>query len=418
MIAQQGSLLLSAARLRHNLALYRDRVGGGICATIKANAYGHGLAQVLPILQEAGVEWCCVYSLPEALEIAALAAKILPRPLNILALAPLVLTPETPVDPELLAQLVTAAPGVSSIRITLTDLTSALLLADRLQALHAARPVPVHVQIDTGLTRAGVATAEAPALLAAVEARPELCLEGIYSHFSHGDEPGHATVGRQVERLWAIAAPVKTRRPELLVHVQNSGGAWHVSGQPESTPTQRPANHSEFSIQNSAFTPYPAFSLARVGIGLYGLQPSTADPIPGLLPIARVVAPILAIHERPAGVGVGYGHTFTTCRASRLAIVPVGYADGYPRALSNRGIVQVRGGGGVEGEAPVVGRVSMDQIVVDVTDLSWAKVGQEVTVISDDPAAPNSLDHIADSLGTIGYELATHWGGRLKRRVV
>lgn len=420
MIAQHGTLLLSASRLRHNIALYRNRLASAaICATIKADAYGHGLRQVLPLLQAAGVEWCCVYSIPEALEIAALTGRILPHPLKILTLAPLVLTPESSADTDLLAQLVAPVAGRSSVRITLTDLHSALLLAETLKAIGAARSLPVHVQIDTGLTRAGIAALDAPGVIAAIEARAELSLEGIYSHFSHGDEPGHITIVQQIDRLWSIAGPAKVRRPELLVHVQNSGGAWHVSSQKDSTATSQP---SELAT----------FSLARVGIGLYGLQPSTADPIPGLRPIARLVAPILSIHERPAGVGVGYGHTFTTMRPSRLAIVPVGYADGYPRALSNRGVVQVRAcdcgnqqqnlttemppaGGG--GEAPVVGRVSMDQIVVDVTDLPWARIGHEVTVISDDPAAPNSLDRIADALGTIGYELATHLGTRLQREV-
>ena len=119
------------------------------------------------------------------------------------------------------------------------------------------------------------------------------------------------------------------------------------------------------------------------------------------------------IHDRSVGVGVGYGHTFTTARPSRLAIVPVGYADGYPRALSNRGIVQLRGQ-----NAPVVGRVSMDQIIIDVTDIPAAAPGDEVVVFSNDPAAPNSIDQVAKACGTIGYEIATGLGARLARRVV
>ena len=150
----------------------------------------------------------------------------------------------------------------------------------------------------------------------------------------------------------------------------------------------------------------------RVGIAFFGLQPSTQNPIPGLLPVARLTAPILAIHDRPENIGVGYGHSFTTRRNSRIAIVPVGYADGYPRSLSNRAIVQVR-----RTDVPVIGRVSMDQIILDVTDVSGVAVGDEVTIISDDPAKENCVDRLADATQTIGYELTTRWGSRLRRVV-
>ncbi len=152
--------------------------------------------------------------------------------------------------------------------------------------------------------------------------------------------------------------------------------------------------------------------MVRVGIALYGLQPSRNDPIAELRPVARLVAPLLAIHEREAGIGVGYGHTFVTSRPSRLAIVPVGYAEGYPRCLSNKGVVQINGR-----TAPVVGQVSMDQIVVDITDVP-ADIGDAVTVLAWDAAAPNGIDRIAEAGGTIGYEIATGLGSRLLRRLV
>jgi alanine racemase len=172
--------------------------------------------------------------------------------------------------------------------------------------------------------------------------------------------------------------------PKLLVHLQNSGGAWHGG---------------DLDLD-----------MARVGIALYGLQPSLTDRVDGLQPVARVSAPVLAIHLRPAGTGVGYGHTHKTTRDSRLGIVPVGYGDGYPRRMSGRGVVQVLGQ-----EVPVVGRVSMDQIVVDLTDVPAAGVGTEVTVVSNRSADPNSLDAMAATLETIPYELATGLGQRLER---
>jgi alanine racemase len=177
------------------------------------------------------------------------------------------------------------------------------------------------------------------------------------------------------------------------VHLQNSGGAWHL-----------PKHDCD------------GLDMVRVGVALYGLQPSTEDPILELLPIARVTAPILTIHQRPAGTGVGYGHMFVTSRPSQLAVVPVGYADGYPRQLSNKCVAQVRGL-----DVAVVGRVSMDQIILDVTDLPEVTAGETVTVIAWDAGKPNSIDKMADAIGTIGYEIATHLGaggGRLKRVLI
>ena len=150
----------------------------------------------------------------------------------------------------------------------------------------------------------------------------------------------------------------------------------------------------------------------RLGIGLYGLQPSWRHPLRDLQPVASLVAPIAALHARPRGVGVGYGHLFITARPSRLAVVPVGYADGYPRALSNRAEALVRGH-----RVPVVGRISMDQSVLDVTDVA-VEIGDVVTLVDNDPASPLCLDRLAGLCDTIGYELATGFGPRLVRRMV
>ena len=372
MIPQHGRLEISRSRLRHNVELFRARVGGGgggrLCATVKANAYGHGLAEVLSVLQAAHVDWACVYSLGEALHVATRAPTI-----NVLVLAPVVVTAgDWPRD-------FSALPP--TIRLSVNDAATARVLAA------AGIPLRLHIQFDAGLTRSG-ATAEETLEIARLLAESKHAqLEGVFAHFSHGDEPGHATIHTQLERLRVVTAPLKARNPNLLIHLQNSGGAWNLG--------------------------HAHLDLVRVGIGLYGLQPSTDEPIPDLRPIARLTAPILDIHSRPAGVGVGYGHTFVTTRPSRLAIVPVGYADGYPRCLSNQGVVQIRAA-----SAPVVGRVSMDQIIIDITEIPAATVGDQVIVISHDPAQPNSVDRIAQTCGTIGYEVATGMGARLERVLV
>lgn len=376
MIAQSGRVEISTRRLHANLDLLRARLGErtGICATVKANAYGHGAAQVLPLLEAAHVPWLCVYSLTEAAETVALTKRA-----KVLVLAPVVMR-----EGEALSGAEVKAMTHERVRISVTDADSARHLALALSPLRLQRPVLVHVQVDTGLTRAGADADGVVELAGLIDSLNVLKVEGIFSHLSHGDEPGHATVAAQLERLRAVAGPLRRQNPKLLVHLQNSGGAWHAG---------------DLDLD-----------FARVGIALYGLQPSLADRIDQLQPIARVVAPVLAIHERPAGTGVGYGHTFTTTRQSRLGIVPVGYGDGYPRQLSNRSVVQLAGG-----TAPVVGRVSMDQIVIDLTDLPKAGVGEPVTVVSDRSADANSLDSLAAATGTIPYELATSLNRRLER---
>ncbi len=381
MIAQSGTLEISRQRVHHNLALLQRRADAPqVCPVLKANAYGHGISEIASILQNSRIQRIAVYSLDEALHPAA-------SDFNILVLAPLVLA-EKP-GPQFLQQLLPARDN--KVNFNITDIRTAQLLS---HAVEECDPynicIPIHVQIDAGLTRAGVAPSQAAELLGQLGQIPNLEIKGIFAHFSHGDVPGHPSLDQQLKTLTAIARPLKERHPNILIHAQNSGGIWHLGN--------------------------AGLNMVRIGIALYGLQPSTQHPIPGLLPVARLTAPILAIHDRPAGVGVGYGHTFVTPRPSKLAVVPVGYADGYPRQLSGRGIVQLR-----EHNVPVVGRVSMDQIILDVTDHPAASAihpGEPVTLISNNPAHPNCLDAMADAIGTIGYELATHLGSRLRRVIV
>jgi alanine racemase len=375
MIPQHGTLEISRSRLLHNIDLLRAWLGKTeLCATLKANAYGHGRRLLANVLRDAGVHWAAVYSIEEAMEIAALPW------LGLLVLAPFVVT-----DAEMLtAETVEKLRG--QVRLNLVDAETALQLSAALARNGIEQPLNVHIQVDTGLTRGGAAPESVTDLAETVAGLPGLNLEGVFAHFSHGDSPGHETIESQAKMLREIGEKLRRKHPRLMVHVQNSAGAWHLPSQ--------------------------GFDLARVGIALYGLQPSTAHPIADLQPIARLTAPILMIHEVGANVGVGYGHTFVTKRTSRLAIVPAGYAEGYPRALSNRCVAQV---GNVD--VPMVGRVSMDQVILDVTDVA-AAIGDRVTLISWDPEKPNCIDRMADATGTIGYEIATHFGGRLERVIV
>ncbi len=378
MIAQNGMLEISAARLRSNVQAFRSRLPGHVLlgATVKANAYGHGLQHIVPLLPAAGISWLCVYSLEEAIHVVALDAN-----LPILVLAPLVITPESSDLPPHVMRVLASG----RVRLTVTDAQSASYLSSHLLAMGRDGPLAVHVQVDTGLTRQGVSLQELPTLIQHVRALSAIRLEGIFMHFSHADQPGHSANALQLNEFIRATAAEKNCDPQLILHAHNSGGAWHDG--------------------------LNALDMVRLGIALYGLQPSLAAPVAAITPIARLTAPITAIHPCATGTGVGYGHTFTTARISRVGVVPVGYADGYPRELSNRSFVLLG-----EKKLPVVGRVSMDQTLIDLTD-SDSQVGDYVSIISDDPLSPISMDHLAATCNTIGYELATRLGPRLERRV-
>ncbi len=378
MIAQNGLLTISATRLRSNVQAFRSRLARHVLlgATVKANAYGHGLEHLVAVLPEAGICWLCVYSLEEAIAVAALNAN-----LPILVLAPVVLTPESSDLPQHVMPVVASG----RVRLTVTDAQSASYLSSHLLSMGCDGPLPVHIQVDTGLTRQGVSRQELPALIQHVRALSAVRLEGIFMHFSHGDQPGHNANTAQLNDFIRATSAEKKCDPQLILHAHNSGGAWHDC--------------------------LNALDMVRLGIALYGLQPSLAAPVAAIAPIARLTAPITAIHSCAMGTGVGYGHTFVTARISRVGVVPVGYADGYPRELSNRAFVLLG-----ERKLPVVGRVSMDQTLVDLTD-SDGRVGDLVTLISDDPLSPISMDHLAETCNTIGYELATRLGPRLERRM-
>ena len=240
------------------------------------------------------------------------------------------------------------------------------------------------MQIDVGLTRQGCTAEVLPRLLAVISDLSHIKLSGVFAHFSHGEMPGSDITSQQYEMFHQLAGPLRSQG--IIAHIHNSGGAYR-----------------KLPID---------VDLVRLGIGLYGLQPSLDYPNDALQPVAELRAPIVAVHKRSAGTGVGYGHQFVTARPSRLAIIPVGYGDGYRRELGGRAVVEMG-----RHSYPVVGRVSMDQLVVDVTDGNVHE-GDIATLISSNPRSDISMDHLAEKLRTISYEIATGLGTRIVRQLI
>ena len=354
--------------VRHNVALLRSRTSAEVMAVVKADGYGHGILPAASAALEAGATWLGVAFLEEALTLRA--AGITAPVLSWLA-----------VPGEHLAAGVAA-----DIDLSAGEPWAVAEIAAAARA--AGRRARVHLEFDTGLSRAGAAPAAWSELLttaACAAASGEVEIIGAWSHFAYADSPGHPTVARQVERFHAVlelARGLGVRPP--VCHLANSAATRTL-----------PAAH---------------FDLVRPGIAVYGLSPVPQESTFDLVPAMTLRSHVAGTRRVPAGTGVSYGHTYLTGRETNLALVPLGYGDGVPRHGSNAGPVLV---GGVR--RAVSGRVCMDQFVVDVGD-DEVRSGDEVVLFGPGTAGEPTAQDWADAAGTISYEIVTRIGGRVPRR--
>ena len=349
--------------LRHNLAAVRAQVGAGVqvMAVVKANAYGHGVGPVVRAL--AGrVEMFGVANVREAVEVREHAAD---APVFILG----------PALPEERAEIVARrfVPAISSVEE-----------ARAYAALAGAEPLAVHVKIDTGMGRTGIWESEAVAAAREIIALRGLRVTGLASHLPVADEDD-AFTRDQLAHFHATVAQLRALGlTDAVVHVENSAGLIGFPAQ--------------------------AGDLVRPGLMLYG-----SAPRPEFQPRLRAVLTwktrVTLLRTAPAGHGISYGRTFKTERPTRLATLAVGYADGCQRHLSGKSAdVLIRGQ-----RCPVLGRVTMDQIVADVTALPAVEVGDEVVLIGRQGAEEIPAAELAKKAGTIAWEIFTGLGRRVER---
>jgi len=371
---------IDRAALGHNIGLFRKLIGPGkkLLAVVKANAYGHGLLEVSRLALARGVDWLGVHSLEEALALRA--AGLRPPVLILGAVA--------------LDELKTAVEA--DTRLTIYNPET----VDRLAAVTArlGKKARVHVKVETGTNRQGVAEKQLLGLVRRIRKSPNLVLEGLSSHFANiEDTTDPSYPDYQLENY---------KRAASLLEDQG---------------LRVPVKHMSCTAATILF-PRTHFDLARVGIGLYGLWPSKEtylsclhqhlSPLK-LKPVLSWKTRVVQVKTLAKGSFVGYGCTFRTTRPSRLAVLPVGYSDGYDRRLSNAGYVLIRGR-----RAPVRGRVAMDFIMVDVTDVPAAKLEDEVTLLGRDGRESISAEQMASLAGTISYEVLARINPLLPRRVV
>jgi alanine racemase len=372
---------LSAARLRwaeidlgalaHNVVQLRAtlRPGTGMIAVVKANAYGHGAVDIGRAATAAGADWLAVATFDEAAELrtAGIEAPVL------------VMGPVAPGgEPEAVAL---------DLRLCVYERES----LDRLAAAAAAsgRHVRLHLKVDTGMARLGCSPDEALLLARRIEEDPLLELEGLWTHFAEADDAGSSRTQQQLQAYLAVLSELASAgiSPPIL-HCANSAAALLF-----------PSTH---------------MILVRVGLPLYGYRSSPGiDPGLDLRPVLAWKGRVVALRDLAPGDRVGYGGTFTASRPTRLATISMGYADGFSRALGGRATVLVAGS-----RAPVVGRVSMDYVTVDVTGIAEVDLGREVVFIGDDGGEAVDADDLARLLGTISWEILTMIGPRVERVVV
>jgi alanine racemase len=360
-------LEVSLDDVRHNVQALKRFVGPrtGLIAVVKADGYGLGAVPMARTALEAGATWLGVARIEEgaSLRRAGIEAPILHlasfQPAQARAMVQYRLTP------------------------TIADVETARVLA---AAVPFGQELAIHLKVDTGLTRYGAQAGELPALVNELLRSSRLRIEGLSTHFATADEPDLSYARCQLERFRALAA-----------HIRALGAA----------PTL-------YHAANSAATlalPEAHFDLVRPGITLSGHYPSTAGSRRlSLRPAVSLRARLARVYELPAGVPIGYGRTFVATRRTRAALVPAGYADGLPRAHSNRAVVLIHGQ-----RAPLVGRVSMDQCVADVTAIDGVQPGDEVTLIGRQGADEIGLDEYASWSDTIGHEALCRIGSRVPR---
>ena len=352
--------------IAHNFRAARNHLPKDmkLLVTVKANAYGHGALRVAQLLQNR-VDYFALATMDEAVQLRQAGIR---TPL-------LILGPVQPADYDRAAKY--------DVALTVSSLQEAGAISAC--GVSCGKKITVHMALDTGMSRIGFpCTEEAARQIRQAAALPGIYAEGIFSHFALSDSPDKSYANLQTENFRRMLAAIGVDFP--IRHLYNSAAIVDMP---------------------------PEFDMAREGIILYGLLPSdTVDlsRIGGTKPAMALRSHVSFVKTLPAGTPISYGCTYCADRESVIATVMAGYADGVPRLLSNRGEVIIRGM-----KAPIVGRVCMDQLMVDVTHIPGVQPGDTVTIFGTDGEATITADEVAEKARTIGYELVCGIAPRVPR---
>jgi len=343
--------------LTANIGSYRRHVGKGveIIAVVKANGYGHGAVMVSRAVLAAGASRLAVHRLEEGIELRQAGIN-----------CPILIMGYTPVA---------NAPLVVAHNLTATVTTREF--AEALSA-RAESPIPVHIKVDSGMGRFGLLPGEAADFTAGLSDLRSIKIEGIFTHFATADALDQSYMRQQLATFKGVLAELASRGLKIpMRHACNSGAAMIL--------------------------PEAYFEAVRLGLSLYGMVPSSEwSPPFALQPVLSLKSRVVRLRALAAGSCIGYGRTYVVKEPTRVALLPVGYGDGYHRLISGRGAVLLRGK-----RAPILGRVSMDQIVVDVNAIPGVQIEEEAILLGGGGDTAISAEEIAGWAQTINYEITT-----------
>lgn len=353
--------------IAHNVRAVQERVAPAqVMAVVKANAYGHGASEVARTALDAGATWLGVARVIEGAQLreAGITAPIL------------VMSYALPTEMQ--------AAVVYDLTMTLTELEPAQALSAAADQLH--RTMNAHIKVDTGMGRAGLLPDEIVPFLNTLRTLPRLSIQGVYTHFATADDPDPAYAQYQFEVFKQVLSDVEAADFNIpIYHAANSAAIMY-----------HPETHLD---------------MVRVGIAMYGLHPNAAlKPAFEIRPALTLKSHVARVKWLPAGSSLGYGRAFVTQKDSHIALVPVGYGDGYHRLISNRGMVLVNGK-----RVPITGRISMDQLIVDVSGAGEVRVGEEVVLVGRQGKERITAEEVAQWAETINYEVTTSLLARVPR---
>ena len=363
--------VVSLDAIAHNFEEMKKNIADGtkIVAVIKADGYGHGAEAIARLV--GGYDYIWGFATATAEEAIQLKDAGIEKPVLILGL----------VFEEYFQELIK-----KEVRMTVCTYDMAKALSD--EALRQGRQVYIHIGLDTGMSRIGFADKpESVDVIKKIAALPNVKIEGLFTHFARADETDKAPAVEQLERYLTFVELLEKAGVQIpLKHCSNSAG---IIRMPEAN-----------------------MNMVRAGITIYGIYPSNEveRDIVKLIPAMELKSHVSYVKNLPAGTAISYGGTFASEKDLRIATIPVGYADGYPRTLSNKGWVLIHGQ-----KAPILGRVCMDQFMVDVTDIPDVKHGDEVTLIGKDGDEFISIETLGDMSGRFSYEFACNISKRVPR---
>ena len=356
--------------IRHNLKQVRNKLHKGtkLMVIIKADAYGHGAVPIAKALDE---EWIDAYGVAIIEEAIELRAAGITKPILILGY--------TPKEQYSL---------VVAYDVTQTVFQYEMAEALSAEAVRQGRPAKIHIKIDTGMSRIGYPDSpESVKEIKQISQLDGIQIEGLFTHFARADETDKSSTERQLQRFLDFTDILEREGISIPIkHASNSAGA---------------IDHKRAEL-----------NMIRCGIATYGIYPSeeVSRTEVQLIPAMELITHVIYVKEVEAGVGISYGATYVTGRKTKVATIPVGYADGYSRNLSNTGKVIIHGQ-----YAPIIGRICMDQFMVDVTDIDGVKQGDFVTLLGREGNSYISVEELAAWSHSFPYELVCNVGKRIPR---